>query len=256
MGNPRLKLLTLACATAGMLNVGFASAQTVDDVLDADEAMAQAQVAAQSQVNAIADQTDGLVQQYKVLQKQIEGLKVYNAQLELQIADQNQKLNQLEVSIDEATTMEVDITPLEEEMLVALRQFIELDLPFNVEERLTRVDRLEANLARSDLSTSEKFRQILDAYNIEADYGKNLETYTQVININGTDLDVNILRLGRVSLMYQTKDQAITGAWNPDTNQWETLDNSYRSAVANGLRIAKKQASIDILNFPVSAPQG
>jgi predicted RNase H-like nuclease (RuvC/YqgF family) len=258
MSYSRLKFFAQAVGTvAGVLACSFVFAQSVDQAIDADQDKIQEAVQSQQRVTAIADQTDQIVQDYKQVLKQIENLRVYNAQLELQISDQRQQLTDLAQSIDEATSMEVNLVPLQLQMVDALSQFVEMDLPFSLEERRTRVDRLSSNMERSDLTTAEKFRQILEAYRIETDYGRNIENYSDTIDVNGVDLEVDVLRVGRIALMYQTKDQAITGAWNSTTQQWEELPaGQYRSAVAAGLRIARQQAAIDIMTLPITAPKG
>ena len=257
MNNPRLKLykcfLTSLCAIFGL----SAQAQSPEDVIDAASQIADSAAASQEQVDNIADATITLFDEYQVVAKQVEGLKVYNAQLQLQIDDQEEQISNLDRSIDEASIMEAQLAPVMVEMIESLRQFIELDLPFHLEARRDSVERLENNLGRSDITSAEKFRQILEVFKIESDYGLNLETYTDTIVINGSELDVNILRLGRVALMYQTLDEAVTGAWNSASDSWETLDaGQYKNAVSQGLRIAKKQAAIDILSLPIAAPQG
>jgi Protein of unknown function (DUF3450) len=258
MNHSRLKhFASLAGAALCLWASGFASAQSVDSVMQSDSARAAAAVASQQRVDGVADATDKIVADYKIVLKQIENLRVYNAQLGLQIADQQTQLTDLAQSIDEATSMEVNLVPLQLQMVDALEQFVNMDLPFSLRERHDRVDHLQTNMDRSDLSTAEKFRQILEAYRIETDYGKNIENYSDTIDVDGVQLEVDILRVGRIALMYQTKDQAITGAWNSATHAWEKLDSgTYKSAVANGLRIAKQQAAIDIMSLPIMAPKG
>ena len=258
MNQFRLKYFApLAGAAICLLASGFASAQSVDSVLEADNERIEAAVDSQQRVDAVADATDQIVSDYKIVLKEIENHRVYNAQLELQIAHQQTELADLALSIDRATSMEVGLVPLQLQMVEALEQFVEMDLPFRLEERRLRVERLASNLARSDLTTAEKFRQILEAYRIETDYGSNIDNYSDVININGSDLEVDVLRLGRIALMYQTKDQAITGAWNAATDAWEQIDSgTYKTAVATGLRIARKQAATDIMSLPIMAPRG
>ena len=70
------------------------------------------------------------------------------------------------------------------------------------------------------------------------------------------DTQVDFLRVGRVLLAYQTQDRARTGFWNKQSRQWEPLPDSYRNAVTQGLRIARKQAAPDLLRLPVPAAEG
>lgn len=258
MNNARLKLtgsfLSLICAAFYGISV---QAQSVDDVIDAASELPPAAAQGQQQINQVDDATTRLFDEFQVVAKQVEGLKVYNAQLQLQIDDQERQIANLDRSIDEASTMGVQIAPVMVEMIESLKQFIELDLPFHLDDRRASIARLENNLGRSDITSAEKFRQILEVFKIETDYGLNIETYTDTIVLDGTELDVNIFRVGRVALTYQTLDEAITGAWNAQTNSWETIDaGQYRNAIAQGIAIAKRQAAIDILSLPIASPQG
>lgn len=258
MNNARLKLiggfLSLICAVFYGSSI---QAQSVDDVINATTNIPPAAAAGQQQINQADDATNRLLDEFQVVAKQVEGLKVYNAQLQLQIDDQERQIRNLDRSIDEASTMGVQIAPVMVEMIESLKQFIELDLPFHLRERRASINRLEDNLGRSDITSAEKFRQILEVFKIETDYGLNIETYTDTIVLNGTELDVNIFRVGRVAMVYQTLDEAITGAWNNNSRAWETIESGdYRNSIAQGIAIAKKQAAIDILSLPIAAPQG
>ena len=256
MKNQRLKSLVTGIFAFGFLaSNGSLNAQTVDSVIKQSSDNTAALKSAQQKINGVAEQTDKLLQEYKVVNKQIEGLKVYNAQQELQIADQKKNLVSLDKSIASAATMERDISPLVVSMIDALEQFVVLDLPFSREERLERAAKLRDNLGRSDLSSAEMFRQVLEAYKIELDYGNNIEAYTQTETIDGAAQDVNILRIGRIAMMYQTKDQSRSAVWNKESGGWEALDSGWKGDIREGIKIAKKQSPINIMNIPVAAPQ-
>jgi hypothetical protein len=188
--------------------------------------------------------------------KQIDGLKVYNARLERQIANQEARLDDIDNSIAEAAVIQRQIPPLVVRMLDGLEQFIAMDMPFDLDIRMGNIEAVRNNLDRSDVTSAEAFRQVLELYSIELQYGRGIESYSDTIEINGAEREVDILRIGRVSLVYQSTDGAETGAWNKDTQSWETLPaGDYATAVRKGVRIAKKQATIELLNMPVAAPE-
>ena len=109
---------------------------------------------------------------------------------------------------------------------------------------------------RSDITIAEKFRQVLEAYKIENEYGRKIDSYKGVATVGGSDREVNFLRIGRIGLMYQTTDGEQSGAWDQDQRKWVELDSGdYRGAIQKGLRIARKQASIDIMKLPIPAPE-
>ena len=148
------------------------------------------------------------------------------------------------------------MTPLVIRMIDGLEQFVELDVPFHIDERRQRVAFLRGNLDRSDVSVAEKFRQVLEAYKIENEYGRKIDAYKGSVDIGGTERDVNFFRVGRVALLYQTTDTQVSGAWDQASRSWVELDNGeYRNAIMKGLRVARKEASIDVLNLPIAAPE-
>lgn len=253
-----LKALALSAAIAGSLAMGVTHAAEVSDVLKAGANKVQAAKSAQVKVDRIADQTDSLLQEFKQVNKQIESLRVYNSQLERQIANQQQMMGELEESIENATVIERGIAPLMSNMLAALQDFVALDMPFRKEMREEAVSSLVGNLDSAKFSAAEKFRQILELYDIEADYSRTIEAYRALVDVDGSgnEVEVDILRVGRVALMYQTKDKSQTGAWNREAGAWETLDGEYRRAVDQGIRIAKKLAPQDVIELPIQAPEG
>lgn len=206
----------------------------------------------QQKVNATVDQIASKLQQFKTLNKEIDGLEVYNNQLRRQIENQEQEMRDLNASIDEVSVIERQITPLMLRMIDGLEQFVELDIPFLPQERAERITKLQELMDRADVAPSEKFRRVMEAFQIEMDYGRTIEAYSGIKNINGNDVDVEYLRIGRTALIYQTRDGSLQGAWNKATGSWEELDNSYRTQITKGLRIAKKQLAPDLLMVPVA----
>ena len=249
-----MKLIN-ALLVAGALAATPVLAQD-DEVLKpvVDEAAKINESAAKSQekINGITDQIDSKLQQFKTLMKEIEGLEVYNTQLRKQINNQEQEMADLNAAIDEVSVVERQITPLMMRMIDGLEQFVALDVPFLPEERANRVADLRAMMDRADVAASEKFRRVMEAYQVEMDYGRTMEAYSGIHSINGQERDVEFLRLGRTALIYQTRDASSQGVWNKQTRQWEELDSGYRTQITKGLRMAKKQLAPDLLMLPVA----
>ena len=254
MKNHRLKVMAMsAVLSTGMLSLA-GHAQEVEDVLEEGAEKVEAAQASQDRVDQIADKTYDLLQEFKTVNKQIEGIRVYNAQLDRQIANQQQTMRDLEESIENATVMERQIMPLTLTMLDALERFVELDIPFEKEQRLEQIEQVRNNLDSSRFSAAEKFRQVLELYDIESEYSRTVDQFDGMVTIDDQERQVTFFRVGRIALMFQTPDQKITGVWNKETGSWEQK-NDFRSAVAKGIRIAKQQAAIDILTLPIPAPE-
>jgi hypothetical protein len=147
-----------------------------------------------------------------------------------------------------------EVQPLMDKMVRALDQFIALDVPFLIEERTARVSNLKNIMARSDVTISEKYRLILEAYQIELEYGRTLEAYAGTLNAGDERRTVEFVRLGRLSLMYRTLDGSETGYWDASQKTW-VEDNSYAAAVELAIRVANQDGAPELLTVPVPAPQ-
>lgn len=209
----------------------------------------------QEKITDLSVETQELLGEYRLVLQQIDRLIAYNDYVERLITDQEEQIVDINRQLQEFALIERGIVPLMLESIETLDRFIDLDVPFLLEERKDRVNRLRVIMNESDITVSEKFRQIMDAYQIETSLGSDIEAYTGFLEIDGENRQVDFLRIGRTSLTYQTPDQKETGFWNKQTQQWEDLPRKYTDYVKEGLRIAKKQITPDLIQLPVEAPK-
>jgi hypothetical protein len=229
--------------------------QAVDQIVAAEDRRIQQAQAAQDQIDTTVEQTRDITDEYRAVTKEVDGLVVYNTLLERQIADQETRLNDLRTSIDSVTVIERQILPLLTRMIEGLERFVALDMPFLAEERSNRVANLVSLLERADVTVAEKFRVVMEAWQIENEYGRNIESYTGELEIDGNNREVDFLRIGRVALIYQTPDGVNSGAWDQANRQWVAVGGAYRNAIRQGLRLARGQISPDLLLLPIAAPE-
>jgi len=220
----------------------------MESVLEVGRDNQQLSAKSQSLIDSTERQTDKIVNEWKAVSKQVEGLKLYNAQKRIQIQAQLDLMDKLDEQLVQVVVMQRQIPPLAEKMLDSLESFISLDTPFRIEERQNRIDLVRSSLAKPKVTASEQVRQVLEAYNIEAEYGRKIDTYESTLN-DGTV--VNILVIGRIGMFYQTKDEQSSGRWNNETGQWDELPGSYRKPIRDGIRMAKKLAPTDMLMMPI-----
>lgn len=249
---PQRLLLLLPLCLAGVPQL---QAQSLGSVMSAQQQTDAAARESQQRVDQIVEQTRGLASEYGAVVKEIDGLEVYNALLQKQVDAQNRELAQLDDSMTRVTVIERQVIPLMVRMIDALEQFVSLDAPFLTDERTERLAGLRSMMERSDVTAAEKFRRVMEAYQIENDYGRTIEAYQGTQNVAGSDREVDYLRVGRVGLYYQTLDTQYSGAWDQKSRQWVELGNESRGQIRDGLRIARKQTAPDLLMLPVSAPE-
>ncbi|GHD35379.1 DUF3450 domain-containing protein [Parahalioglobus pacificus] len=252
----RMKKVLFAALVTSVGMVGVAQGNNLESVLKVAEDKNAAARQSQAKVDRLADETRDLLSDYKTVVKQVDGLKVYNARLQRQIDNQLQRIANIDGSIEQVTVIQRQMTPLIIRMVDGLEQFVSLDMPFRTDERMARVAFLRTNLDRADVTVAEKFRQVLEAYNIELQYGRGIDSYSDTVDLDGTPTEVDFLRIGRIALLYQSKDGERSGAWDKEAGAWVPLSaGDYNTAIRKGIRIAKKQATIDLLNIPVAAPE-
>ncbi len=256
-----MKLSTLAKATlligasslslTSLVNAAPAD-ESLSKVVDAGKQINQSANKSQRRVDNISEQIQTKLQQFKTVNKEIDGLHVYNQQMNTQIENQLQELNQLASSMEQVSIIERQVSPLMSRMIDTLEAFVGLDVQFLPKERSERIASLKTMMERADVSVSEKFRRVLEAYQVEVEYGRTIEAYNGLLTIDGNERDVDFLRIGRVSLVYQTRDGQKLGMWNNETKSWDELPAEYRSNINKGLRIARKQLAPDLIIVPVA----
>jgi septal ring factor EnvC (AmiA/AmiB activator) len=233
--------------------VSWAEDAKLETIVDERAAANDKAAAVQKEVDKLSDETGDLLEQYRTALKQIDAITVYNSQMRSLIASQEAEMNSLGNQVDRVEIVGRSVTPLMLRMIAALEQFVKLDVPFLLDERTKRVEELNQTMSRADVSTAEKFRQIMEAYQIENEFGRTIEAYRGTLQVEGKEITVDFLRFGRIALVYQSLDESMTGTWNKQERKWESLDSSYRSAIRQGMRIARKQAAPDLIRLPLAA---
>ena len=219
-----------------------------------DRNINQAGAASQGRIDALADDTSKLLAQYRAANQQIDTLKVYNNQLDKLVLSQTAEMTSMQRQIDSVVDVERGIRPLMEDMINALDQFVELDIPFLLEERKTRVANLRDLSSRADVSVGEVYRRIMEAWQIENDYGRAVDTYRSSLESGGQTKEVDFLKVGRVAYMYITLDGSEAGVWNKESGQWDDASD-YTAGVKQALKMARKPAAFDLVTLPIAAPQ-
>ncbi|HVY64896.1 MAG TPA: DUF3450 domain-containing protein [Gammaproteobacteria bacterium] len=176
----------------------------------------------------------------------------YNTQIEQQLRSQQGEIAALEQQIAGLDATAEAVEPLLQKMYTQLDEFVKNDVPFFPAERAQRMERLRDLMARVDAPASERFRRLLEAYQIEMEYGRTMSAYKDKL---ADGREAEFVRLGRVSLFYRTMDGGETGYWDNQKKSWVPDRDSAR-AIEQALAIAKEQRAPDLIVVPVPAAQG
>lgn len=244
----------LAAGAARAEDPAPAQPGALDRALDARVEADEAARASQKRVEALDDETQKLLAEYRRAIAETESFGKYADQLAAQIGSQGEEIASMERQLQEVETTSREIAPLMQKMLDTLAQFVALDAPFLPEERKQRVANLNEMMTRADVTFSEKYRRIVEAYQVEMEYGRTIEAYEGRLGEGDDARTVQFLRVGRVALLYQTLDGKETGYWDADGGQW-AVDGHYAHAFAEGVAVARKAKAPEMLFVPVPAPK-
>jgi hypothetical protein len=238
-------------AVLGLVLAHSALAQVLDKSIQAEEQIARDAARVQARIDQVVDETDSLESEFRVVLAEIESLRIYNDMLQQTVNSQEVEIDNIDRQLENLEQTNRDVVPLMIEMAETLPRLVEADVPFRVDERIERAQALIDALDRADVTTSEKFRRILEAYQSEIELGRTTEGFRGELP-DGQRVD--FLRIGRTLLFYQSLEGTETGWWNPNSRSFERLEDRYRLPVSDGLAIARNQVAPDLVRLPVPAP--
>ncbi|WP_417598534.1 DUF3450 domain-containing protein [Oceanospirillum sp.] len=231
-----------------------ASETAVDQSINAVQQVHRSGAENQLKVDDLSVESRALYQEYQQVLRQAETTEAYNRQLSRLIDSQQEELTSMDRQIQSLEDTDRSLLPMLVRMVSTLEQFVAQDQPFLLDERQQRVARLQTLLDRADVSLAEKYRLILQAYQVEADYGRSLEAYEGEVSTEAGQRRVTFLRLGRVALYYQSANGKTGGLWLPDAQQWQALDGDENRVLKNAIAMARQQIVPELLNLPLPLP--
>lgn len=249
---------TTTVALPLLILCGMGEALAIESLNEAISRQVQANqeaAAAQNRIDEISEETRRLLEDYRETLRRSEAAQTYNAQLRPLLQSQSEERRSLEKQLGEVESIRRDLVPLMARMLEALERFVELDRPFHIEERRARLAELRAVMKRTDLNDADKFKQLIELYRVEHDYGNGIEAYRAELRQGEGARTVDFLRVGRVGLYYRTLDGRESGVWDNRTRSWVTLPEDQGRTIAKGLAMARKEALPDLLPIPLERPE-
>jgi hypothetical protein len=249
-----VKLVRTIVASMSLLtvaNIANADADILSEGRsDIDKGVSQS-IKSQQKVDSLDNAYQVLLQDYRATNSEIDQLKLYNKQMSAIVENQKSEIKKIDQQVREIEFTEQGILPLMSQMLDSLEQFNQLDLPFLQKERATRLSKLRELMTRADITVSEKYRRVLEAFQIEVEYGRTLETYREKADDN---IVYDYLRIGRTVLYRITLSGNTAWAWDKTSAQWLVLDSSLLRDIRKAQDVARQTAAPELLTLPIISP--
>ncbi len=247
-----MNLIKTSLALILATSAPWVTANSLDSAQSIQSKTNAASASSQKRIDASAEKTLTLQAEIEQLEEEVKNLKVYRDHLTALVTSQEQEAASLDSQIEEIKSTRQGIVPLMYQMVDGLKQIIADDVPIKLEQRQTRIAKLESMMTRADVSDAEKYRRILEAYQIELDYGTKLGLYQGQINANGSSREADVLYLGRISLVARSLNGKTFWSWDQKSNQWLDVDSALKSELDTAFNIAAKQAAPSLITLPVS----
>ncbi|MGB6228973.1 MAG: DUF3450 domain-containing protein [Litorimonas sp.] len=251
------KRAMLACA-AGAMALGGALAVAVPAQAQLETALSAARqstassAAAQRQVEAADDAAGSAVREYRAVLQQLDNTRLFVAQQQIFLDSQSSEINSVRNQLGTVEQIKQGMSPMMLRMTVELEDSIRADVPFRLNERLARVNRVQTALSNPSVSPAEQYRQVLNAYSIEATYGYSTESY-QGVHPEEPGNVVDFIRFGRTSFMFLDGRDGSAKRYDNASRSWVPLDGVDLQQLRQTIRVAREQAAPEVIYAPVTA---
>lgn len=210
----------------------------------------------QEKEDAWAGKKAELVGRYRSLKAKKEHLENLKVKTESALGVQKTQVAEFGRKIRESARIKAELQSYLESVVTQLEAFIKKDLPFLSKERTARISSIKETLARPDKPAAEKYRRVMEALQVETEYGRNVEVYQDTIALNGQSLLTDMLRLGRLSIFYQTLDGKVVGHYDRSTGSWVPLPSKYYREIKRAVEMARRERAADLVRLPIGRIMG
>jgi len=231
----------------------FASADALSELQKSEAKIFKASVKSQKKINSIYEQTIDLLGEYRNTVDEGDVLRGYNDHVQRMVNHQKESIASLQKQIDGVDKVKQGVVPLMYKMIETLDKFVTLDVPMNIDSRKERIENLRSIMGDSNVTTSEQFRLVLEAYEIEANYGTAFEPYQGELDLGDRTITADFVYMGRVAFLAQSLDMKNSWVWNNESRSWDALGDEYLKPVKETIAMARKQLPMDLTKLPVFA---
>lgn len=202
-----------------------------------------------------ADEQAELSARMRVARAQVDFFEKKKALEEKEVTALDHSIAELERRMVESVRLNDSLIDTLNAVVERLEVFVDNDLPFLMEERRARISGVKEALARPDYTGAEKLRRVLEALQVEANYGNVAEVYQEKILVNDEEIHAEMLRLGRVSVYWMTPDGERVGEYDRGQGKWVELDHKYVAAINQTREMALRLRSVEVVSLPLGRIQ-
>jgi hypothetical protein len=192
---------------------------------------------------------------YRAAKANVEYLQKRKALEEKDVQALDQSIAELERRMVESVRLNDSLEDTLQSVVARLEEFVSGDLPFLMEERKARIEGVKEVIAKPGVTGAEKLRRVLEALQVEANYGSAVEVYQEKIMVGGEEVYADMVRVGRLSVFWRTPDGKRVGEYDRAQHQWVELDEQYVRVINETREMALRLRSTEIVLLPLGRIQ-
>lgn len=222
----------------------------LDQALRIAKGSTAAAAASQKRVENLDDAADTAVRDYRAILQQIDNMKLFVDQQQIYLDGQKEDIKSLHDQLSSVDAVKRGMVPMMFKMAAKIEDSVKTDMPFRLRERRARLERMKEALADPSVSPTEQYRQVLSVYKNEVNYGYGLDSY-EGPHPTKVGFKVDYLVIGRMALIYLSKDEKELGYYDLASKSWKPLGPEWVQKLRQAIRVAKGQGQPTMVLAPV-----
>lgn len=208
------------------------------------------EAAAQRKIEAWNAERDTLLEEARTLKYELQWLELQKLKLERYIAANSAKISRMEEAQGRYAVIALELENSLLADLSRMEESVKQSPPFLSEERANRIKFLRESLDDPELSIGEKYRRFTEGLNAEVDYGKKLAVLGGVAKLDGNEMDLILIRAGRVAYYCLTMNRARGGVWDGSQGSFVSLQGEDLKAVQHIETMSQTKQFFDFATLP------
>lgn len=247
--------VALATAFAVGLTAAAVCAQDAARLSDTVKKTVETHQQTQKKQEEWANEQAELTARLRAARAQVDFFEKKKSLEEKEVGALDNGIAELERRMVESVRLNESLLDTLDAVVARLSNFVDNDLPFLMEERQARIAGVKEALARPDYTGAEKLRRVLEALQVEANYGNVAEVYQENIVVNDEEIFAEMVRVGRISVYWLTPDGERVGEYSPAQDKWVELDHKYVHPINVTREMALRLRSIEVISLPLGRIQ-
>lgn len=201
------------------------------------------------------EEREGLIQELQELELKDAWTQFQLERTQRYLLSEKKNTAVLQENLAQAGKTQNTLAPFLEVLYLDLENHVKSDLPFAGEERNKRLAFIRSSLDDPTARLSDKFGRLLEAIQIESDYGYSVDVTQEVVqDIKGGPEQVFVFRLGRLGLFRLMEADSHVQKYTKATGEWQDISKPNIGELRKAMEISRKKRVTTLVELPVGSP--